>query len=400
MNKICVLLNGPINNDHRVIKMINTLSQKHSIDLYYLAGSDQDKLLFDEKVDLFSFDYSYSLRTRIIRHSFFWHEFNFFIKSVLDKKIAYNTIWCNDFPTLYPACKIAKKLNSNLIYDSHEIYLETLNQFFPTKTSLIKSLIFKTSLGFMRTFGKMAEKRLINKANQIITVNESLADYFKNTYGVNNVDVIMNFPPITRLESTQFIDFRALFSFQENDKILIYQGVLNKGRGLELIINAIKHIPEHVKLIILGDGPLKSELTALTSDLILEKRIKFLNKVPINELLNYTSGADFGINILEDFNLSKKLASPNKLFEYIHAGIPVVCSRSVENDKVLNKYKIGVAVHNEPVDIAKKITELIEKELGDYKLACEHASKEYNWQSQEKAILNLITTHKSATKPS
>ena len=82
MNKICVLLNGPINNDHRVIKMINTLSQKHSIDLYYLAGSDQDKLLFDEKVDLFSFDYSYSLRTRIIRHSFFWLEFNFFIKFV------------------------------------------------------------------------------------------------------------------------------------------------------------------------------------------------------------------------------------------------------------------------------------------------------------------------------
>ena len=206
MNKICVLLNGPIYNDHRVIKIINTLSQKHSIDLYYLAATPQDKTLFNEKVELFSFDYNNSIKTKIIRHSFFWHEFNFFIKSVLDKNIAY---------------KIAKKLKSNLIYDSHEIYLETLNQFFPTKTSLIKSLIFKTSLGFMRTFGKMAEKRLINKANQIITVNESLADYFKTTYGVNNVSVIMNFPPITSLEASQFIDFRVLFSFQENDKIRV-----------------------------------------------------------------------------------------------------------------------------------------------------------------------------------
>jgi len=392
MNKICVLLNGPIYNDHRVIKIINTLSQKHSIDLYYLAATPQDKTLFNEKVELFSFDYNNSIKTKIIRHSFFWHEFNFFIKSVLDKNIAYHAIWCNDFPTLHPAYKIAKKLKSNLIYDSHEIYLETLNQFFPTKTSLIKSLIFKTSLGFMRTFGKMAEKRLINKANQIITVNDSLADYFKTTYGVNNVSVIMNFPPITSLEASQFIDFRVLFSFQENDKILIYQGVLNKGRGLELVINSIKHTPQNIKLIILGDGPLKSELTALTSDLNLQQRIKFINKVPINELLNYTSGADFGINILEDFNLSKKLASPNKLFEYIHAGIPVVCSQSVENDKVLAKYSIGIAVKNESKDIAKKITELVDKEIRGYKLACKKASKEYNWEAQEEMILNLIRT--------
>ena len=390
MDKICVLLNGPIHNDHRVIKIINTLSQKHSIDLFYLAGNAQDKFLFDAKVDLFSFEYSNSLRTKIIRHSFFWHEFNFFIKSVLDKKIAYHSVWCNDFPTLYPAYKIAKKLKSKLIYDSHEIYLETLNQFFPTKSSFIKSLVFKTSLSFMRTFGKMVEKRLINKATQIITVNESLADYFKTTYGVNDVAVIMNFPTTTKLESSQFIDFRALFSFQENDKILIYQGVLNKGRGLELVINSIIHIPEHVKLIILGDGPLKKELTTLTSDLNLDQRIKFINKVPIHELLNYTSGADFGINILEDFNLSKKLASPNKLFEYIHAGIPVICSRSVENDKVLNKYKIGIAVNNEPVDISKKIAELIEKELGSYKLACNEAAKEYNWETQEDTIMNIM----------
>jgi glycosyltransferase involved in cell wall biosynthesis len=390
MDKICVLLNGPVNNDHRVIKIINTLSKKHMIHLFYVNGKVEDQLLFNDQVELYSIEHKKSLKTKLVQHSFFWREFIFFIPAVLKKGILYNTIWCNDFPTLLPAHKIANKLKASLIYDSHEIYLETLNQFFPVKTSFMKSIVFKISLGLMKTFGKLTEQRLIVKADHIITVNESLANYFKNTYGVKRVNVIMNFPPTKELDPEKFIDFKAIFSFEKNDKILIYQGVLNRGRGLALIINTIKNIPENFKLIILGNGPLKPQLINLTNDLKLNNQVKFIDKVPINDLLNYTSGADYGLNILEDYNLSKKLASPNKLFEYIHAGIPVICSKSIENAKVINKYEIGEMVINNEKDLAETIQSLSKSNTDKYKLACSQASKEYNWERQEASILNLV----------
>ena len=82
MTKVCVLLNGSIKHDNRVIKIINTLSQKCRVDLFYIRGDSEDKSLFNLNVKLFPVEYPYSLRLKIIQHSFFWHEFNFFINQV------------------------------------------------------------------------------------------------------------------------------------------------------------------------------------------------------------------------------------------------------------------------------------------------------------------------------
>ena len=334
MKSICVLLNGPIKNDHRVIKIINTLSNEHIIHLFYLNGSDADKDIFNSNVFLFSFISEDTLFKKIKRHSIFWTEHNFLAKKAISKGIRYDIIWCNDLPTLCPGEKIAKYYEAKLIYDTHEIYLETLNQFFPSNSKGIKSYIFRISLFIMRTFGKIKEKSLIRKAQNVITVNNSLAEYFENKYTITNIGVIMNFPTSSILNPNDFIDFRSRYSFNDDSKILIYQGVLNRGRGIILLIESMKKIAENVKLIILGNGILKLEAQELVEKLNLEKRIKFIDKVPIVELLNYTSGADFGVNLLEDINLSKKFASPNKLYEYIHAGIPVICSNTIENMKV------------------------------------------------------------------
>lgn len=390
MKVICVLLNGPVKNDHRVIKVINSLSKEHIINLFYLDGSDADENIFNSNVSLFSFICKDSLLNKIKRHSFFWTEHNFLYKKALLHGGKIDFVWCNDLPTLYPGAKIAKQTGAKLIYDTHEIYLETLNQFFPSKSKGIKSLFYKLSLMIMRTFGKFQEQKLIKKAQNVITVNKSLAAYFEHKYRLRNIDVIMNFPITSSLNPKNFIDFRNLYSFNINSKILIYQGVLNKGRGINLLIEAMKKTIEDIKLIILGNGILKLEAQALVKKLNLEHRIKFIDKVPLVELLNYTSGADFGINLLEDINLSKKLASPNKLYEYIHAGIPVICSNTIENMKVLDKFKIGINVENNIDDVSSKINTFVLKDMSSYKLECKRAAQEYNWECQEKSILNLI----------
>lgn len=390
MKTICVLLNGPIKNDHRVIKTILTLSSKFSIDLYYINGDNRDKSLFNKNVNLFSFNHKPSLLTRLIRHSAFWNEFNFFAKASNLQRNKYDFIWCNDLPTLNAGFRISKRMKCKLIYDSHEIYVETLNQFFPSNARGMKYIIFQISLGFMSFFGRIKEKSLMEKCDRIFTVNKSLSEYFAKKYNIKNVLVLMNFPPTLTLDKEKFVDFKERFNFSDSSKILLYQGVINKGRGLELLVRSMSKIDSVFRLVILGDGPLKGELVDDVKSRNLESKIRFIDKVPVHALLNYTSGADYGINLLENINLSKQLASPNKLYEYIHARVPVICSRTIENNKVLKDFNIGVLVENNVEDIAKQINNLIDKDVSFFKKECQRASSIFNWEKQEEMLINSM----------
>lgn len=389
MIKICMLLNGPIKNDHRVIKTLTTLSKDAIIDLFYINGETNDHLLFENNIFLHSFDFKNSFKRKLTQHSLIGYEFNFFINKVVRSGKSYDYIWANDLPTLYPAYKIANKLNSKLVYDSHEIYIETLNQFFPTKPSFVKSIIFSSLLKVMKFHGSYIEKKIIKESHYFITVNDSLLNYFKKKHEIKNTCVVMNFPYLNKA------DFKKINLFEKNNwdnsaKLLLYQGVINKGRGLEIIINTLKILPDNFKLIIIGDGPIKKELKNLSLKLNLSKRIDFINKVSINELLNYTSSSHLGINLLENYNLSKKFASPNKLYEYIHAGIPVIASNTVENIKVFNKYNIGKLVENNPKIISENIQLIFKSDIDLFKQECNKAKQEFNWEIQEHKILSII----------
>ena len=384
-----MLLNGPIKNDHRVIKMINSLSKKAIVELYYINGEDADKLLLNKTVKLYSIELNNKLKRTILSHSFFCFEFNIMIKKILKQKKTYDYVWANDLPTLYPAYKVAKKHNSKLIYDSHEIYLETLNQFFTYDKNIIKNIIIYLILKLMKIHGQVIEKKCIKKTNTLITVNESLKNYFMKKYNLNNCISIMNFP-IQKIPGKQNVDFRKKFNWKASDKILIYQGTINKGRGLEILIESFYQLSDKYKLIILGNGSLKNFLVKKIEKNKIQHKIKFLDAVPLNELLKFTSGADIGVNLLEDINLSKKLASPNKLFEYIHAGIPVLCSYSIENKKVISKYKVGELTSNIVSDILKNIKKIEENGIEYYKKSLNVAVVRYSWINQESEILKII----------
>ena len=385
-----MLLNGPIKNDHRVIKMINSLSKKALVDLYYTTGELEDEKLFNKNVRLHSYNIKKTFKIKIVKHTFFCFEFNFFINKVFGKGKYYDYIWANDLPTLYPAFKIAKKIGSELVYDSHEIYVETLNQFFPSKVNFVKSIIFKSLLKVMKLHGFYIEKKLIKKSHYFITVNDSLLNYFNKKHEIKKSCVIMNFPYLNK-SNFKKIDLFKKNNWKNSSYLIVYQGVINKGRGIDIIIRTLKILPDNFKLVIIGDGPLKEELKNLSSKLNLSKRVDFINKVPINKLLNYTSSCHIGINLLEDYNLSKKYASPNKLYEYIHAGITVIASRTVENIKVFNKYNIGKLVENNPNNIAKNIQLIFTMESDIFKQECDKAVREYNWEVQEHKILSIIT---------
>jgi len=386
--RIAVLLNGSINDDNRVIKVISTLSKCAHIDLYYVNGdSESDLHLFGENVSLWNVPYKLSFKQKLIRHTWFCYEYNFFIKEVISRNIDYNIIIANDLPTLYAAYKLSVTFNAKLIYDSHEIYNETLNQFFPIESPPFKKFVFNTLISIMRNHGERIEKKYAPKTSGFITVNGSLKEYFKSKYELKKIMVIMNWPNFKTVDKVK--EFRADYGWDKSDLVFIYQGVLNEGRGLKLLLETWVKTSINRKLIILGDGPIEPGLKAIVSQLDLSDRVKFIPKVSLNDLLKYTAGADVGINLLEDLNLSKKLASPNKLYEYIHANIPVLCSNTVENNKVLETFDVGISVENNSDSILKGI-ESISGNHKAYSVTLSEAAQFYKWENQEEKIKSLI----------
>ena len=391
MKRIAILLNGTIQNDYRVIKIIQTLSLNNTIHLYYIDGDVLiDSALFNTNVSLYSTQHKVTFWTKFLRHSWFCFEFSFFQQKVLSSGEKYDIIWANDLPTLFPASKISKRLNCKLIYDSHEIYTETLNQFFPRNSSGIKKYLYTILIFLMRKHGVSIEKKYIPLTNVFITVNQSLLTYFSERYQINKGLVIMNLPKLNQQNNQPAIDFRKQFNWEANSYIVLYQGQLNEGRGLKLVLEAFKFLDDSFKLILIGNGSLQIDLNKWVDENSYSNRIKFIDTVSLDKLPAHTKGADVGMNILENYNLSKELASPNKLFEYIHAEIPVIASFSKENIRVFEKFNIGLMTNNIPKEIATKIIEISSMDKCSFHLPLSGAKSHYKWENQLDMLESII----------
>lgn len=391
MKRVAMLLNGPIQNDYRVIKIIHTLSQKNLVHLFYINGNpDQDLHLFNANVQLSSYSHLGTNWVKLVRHTWFCFEFSFFEKRVIDTGQHFDFVWANDLPTLLPAYQIARRMNSKLVYDSHEIYTETINQFFPRHSKGFKKLIFQSMISFMRKHGAKVEGSIFPKIDVFLTVNESLLSYFQERNEVKKGLVIMNLPNESTAKSSDPIDLREKYGWSPSTFILIYQGQLNEGRGLSFLLESIKLLPNDFKLVVVGNGSLGKELNDWTMSNNLTERIKFVDTVPLQELSSYTSGADLGINLLETFNLSKEYASPNKLFEYIHAAIPVVASDTIENQRVFQSFPIGKLTKNSPKEIARAIIEISNEEKSTYEEALSRAKSHYHWENQVELLNSIL----------
>ena len=387
--KVAVLLHGPVRHDGRVIKMLRTISRWASVDFFYMHGREEDRSLFNPNVRLFSPDLPSPFLRKCLRHSFFYREFDFMTGAVLKTGVRYDVIYCNDLPTLRPGLQLKRKLGSRLIYDSHEIYIETINQFFPKSAGGIKGGIFKFLIRFMRRVGRKFEARAIREADSVITVNDSLASYFFEEYQLRTRPVVIYNCPDRQFRESAPRKRKEELNRPEDGVILIYQGVLNEGRGLRLMIRAMKELDARYHLLIVGEGPLKKELLNLREELRLDTRVHFTGRVSYQGLSSYTRSADIGLNLLENTNLSKSMALANKLFEYIHSGLPVLSTNTPEHQKIYGRYEIGVLINNNVEEIKEGI-ESIWKKHEDFTSALNEARNEFNWENQEPRLYEAL----------
>jgi glycosyltransferase involved in cell wall biosynthesis len=281
----------------------------------------------------------------------------------------FDVLLSNDLDTL-PANFLASKIkNKPLVYDSHEYFTE------------VPELINRPRV---KHIWEWIEKKTVPKIKYAITVCDSIANIYTEKYGTP-FKVVRNIPVSAK---NSFIK-----KYVGNDKkTILYQGAVNMGRGLEQAILSMKYI-ENAKLIIAGDGDIKSDLENLTVKNNLQNKIEFKGRLPLKELTKLTPQADLGLSIEEDLGLNYRFALPNKLFDYIQAQVPVLITNLPEMAAIVNRYNIGEIVDSlEPNHLAEKLKDALnntEKRkvwTGNLSLT----AKELTWENEEKVIHKIF----------
>lgn len=277
----------------------------------------------------------------------------------------YTAIYANDLDTLVGCWAGAIIRRKPLIYDSHELFTE------------IPELVGRTA---KKRIWKIAEKMCIKRAAAVIAVSRGVADELHRMYGAN-VRVIRNLPAYSKPATTR-----------SATPTIIYQGYLNIGRGLELIIDTLTYLPEF-SLIIAGDGDIADELKKRVEDLNLGGRISFTGRISPNALQTITPTAWLGVSLEEDMGLNYRYALPNKLFSYIMAQVPVLVSNLPEMRSIVDEHKVGIVAESR---VAEQLAQQIKLFISNIKLQneiadnLEKAAQALCWENERAKLEEVV----------
>lgn len=280
----------------------------------------------------------------------------------------FDILLSNDLDTLPANFMASKVLNRPLVYDSHEYFTE------------VPELIHRPKV---QRIWEWLENKMLPEIKYAYTVCNSIAQVYNEKYGVP-FKVVRNVP----LKSNIAFD-----KTENNEKIIIYQGAVNIGRGLEQAILAMKFI-DNTKLIVAGDGDIKTQLEELVKAENLQNKVEFAGRLPISELAHLTQQAYLGLSIEEDLGLNYRFALPNKLFDYIQANVPVLVSNLPEMAAVVNQYKIGEITDSlDPEYLAEKMKAVLysEENRKVWKANLKTAANELSWEKEELVIQEIFS---------
>jgi glycosyltransferase involved in cell wall biosynthesis len=290
---------------------------------------------------------------------------------------SFDLLLSNDLDSL-PANYLASKLKGcPLVYDSHEYFTE------------VPELVHRPKV---QRFWKKIESMIVPKLKYAYTVNESIADLFRKEYNVD-FKSIRNVPEPHRLPLRDKVILRREFGLPVEKHIVILQGAgINIQRGAEEAVMAMQYM-ENTLLLIVGGGDVIPQLKSIVKENGLSDKVRFEGKKNPNELVLYTHSADLGLSLDKDTNLNYRFSLPNKLFDYIQAGIPVLASDLPEIKRIVERYEIGrICPDHDPVSLAKLMKEMLEDEQqrDHWKKQLPIAAEELNWDKEKKKFIEIF----------
>lgn len=280
-------------------------------------------------------------------------------------------ILANDLDTL-PACRLLGWIKRiPVVYDSHEFFTESVGL---TDKPLIKKIWLQI------------ERFFLPGVAAAYTVSQPIADSYQKLYGIP-FKVVRNFPDLS-----QFPKRKEKLPYEKN-KYILYQGVFNPSRSLPQLIESMQWIDDYYHLVLAGHGELEQELRDLVKDFNLESRIYFTGSLSYSDMIQYTYGATLGIALEESTALSFTYSLPNKVFDYVAAGLPFITLGTPLVRQLVESHGIGVIIErNSPDFLAKEIQSILQNpERLDKIRACQNETRHlFNWASECQQLSDLF----------
>ena len=279
----------------------------------------------------------------------------------------------NDLDTILPNYFISKLKGCKMVFDSHEYFTET------------PELVHRPRV---QKVWKRIEGFVVPKSDEMITVCDSIADLFREKYDVK-CHVIRNIPPRKALPPK---GDKTVLGLPTDKHLLILQGSgINIQRGAEELVQAMQYLDDCF-LMIIGGGDVLPVLKEMVGQLQITDRVRFFPRMTYQQMMTYTQLAELGFCLDKDTNLNYRFSLPNKLFDFIQAGVPIVASRLTEIEKIIRQYNLGLFIENhQPETIAATIREGLSDTARreQWKQNLSVAAQELCWENEELKLLEI-----------
>jgi len=298
------------------------------------------------------------------------------------KNEAYDIIHAHDLDGLTAAGFYADN-NTPIIYDSHELYLDSISLY---------------NRPFTRWMWSLLERRYIKKASLVVTVCDSIANILQKKYSLNKTPIVIrNFTdPFEHHSEKTKLSEKTENLASKMDGVLLYHGVVREGRGLRFLIELLE-AKQNWGAVICGDGPMLEELKKLVTQKKLSSRILLPGLINRTELVSILPHLKAGLCYIEPLAPSYYYSLPNKLAEYIHSGLPVLGSDLPEIKAIIEAYSIGkiATTLDEGASFLKQLES--ETHFVAFKNNLKIAVKELNWSVEKKRLLDAYQLFESAS---
>lgn len=313
---IAFVLTGDLHRNIRALKQIRSLSDGgYAVKVFHLGGNaaktELPKLVSEQVVGVPSG-----------RGPLYFRRIHYAFYEAL-RGVNAQLYHASDLYVLKVCAKSSKRSNSKYSFDSRELYAH---------------VAATAGRPWVRWYWSRLEQTLLPGAAGIFTVSESIADFLAQSYGVSRPTVINNVPEMS-LEEGSTPESSCVFP-GDGLPIFVHLGQMKVDRGCEKLIEAMTLVGD-AHLVFLGFGPIQPKLEALVRANKLRSRVHFVPPVGPREVQAALRGATIGVTMLEDTCLNHRFALPNKLFDYIRAGLPVLSSNLVEVAQVVQENALG-----------------------------------------------------------
>jgi glycosyltransferase involved in cell wall biosynthesis len=368
---ILMILDNPFTHDPRVYNEAKSLVDNgHKVTV--LAWDKTGRNPENEIIDDINVVRSYNTKLMdIIKHDFIFRNHRWWKKGFSDaiklhKKKSFDIVHCHDLYTLPIGVKLKKKLGLPLIYDSHEYWEYSINYALPKPLS---------------NFYIWEEKKGILHADHIITVAEPMVEHFQSI-GCKNITIVNN---CKKKISEYYIK-------PDNEQFTLnYIGGISKKRFVCQAIEVWK-TGKNITFVVAGFGSEEEKVRKLVNSNDSKNRILFLGKIPMNKVISETLKSDAVLCMLDPSINNNRVGAPNKLFEAMVCGRPVIATKDTYSGKLVEKLDMGLAIDYNDKSFKNALIKLREnpklcEKFG--KNALEAAIREYNWKNQEQKLLSV-----------